>query len=261
MVNGKIRLLLINTPLDFYDNQSQPKYDTIFPFGLLALSQVARKMGFATIIIDGEAARLSVEEIVSLVDEITPEIVGINLLSPSIHISSSIIKNLKKGNRIFIGGGPHATFEPQDCFKRIPELDYLFCGEATISWRKFLQNYERSYYEKIDQIKGIMSRKTPQKTLGERTQSFDEILSVDRSLTIFPSYNRNELRETSIFASIGCKHNCRYCAGRALSGKKVRYRSMESLINEISHCVNKLGINGFHFADDDFLQNPEYLNP
>ncbi|HQA29530.1 MAG TPA: B12-binding domain-containing radical SAM protein [Brevefilum fermentans] len=256
---GLIKIVLINTPLDYYESGSQPKYDTLYPFGLLALAQISHKMSISTLIIDGEASRLSVDEIISLANDLNPEIVGINLLSPSIDISATICKGIKSEKRILIGGGPHATIEPEDCFDRIPEIDYLFCGEATISWGQFLEQYRKQGHQGITDINGMMSRSSKRKTLGKRSESIDEFLSVDRRLTVFPFHDKNGLKETSITASIGCRENCRYCAGRVLSGGVVRYRSISSLVDEIQYCVTQFGVTAIHFADDNFLQSVQYL--
>lgn len=254
---GAIEIVLINTPLDLYASGSSPKYDTIFPFGLLILSEIAKSLGFSSIVIDGEAARLSIQEITAYVKKVRPIIVGINLLSPTIDIASRIVKQISEDGLIVVGGGPHATFEPYDCFERIPELNYLFRGEAVKSWQEFLGCLKHDVEEAVASIQGIWSRDKAN-GIGERTIELEELPTVDRSAAIFPSYQIGGREETAIFASIGCAEKCRYCAGRAFSGGIVRYRQVSSLVDEIESCVN-VGINAFHFADDNFIQNVEYV--
>ncbi|HOT30300.1 MAG TPA: radical SAM protein [Candidatus Ozemobacteraceae bacterium] len=60
-------------------------------------------------------------------------------------------------------------------------------------------------------------------------------------------------------ASRGCAFDCHYCSGRTLSGGRIRFRPVTNLVDEIQECQRQYGITSFHFADDNFLQNPGYV--
>jgi radical SAM superfamily enzyme YgiQ (UPF0313 family) len=255
---GRIRAVLINSPLDEYEERSLPKYDTIYPFGLLVLAEVAKAKGIGTIVLDAEAMRLSVDETCRYVEGLDPELVGINLLSPTVSIAAAICERVSKRGRIVVAGGPHATFEPEDCFERIPTLRFLFRGEAACSWEGFIAKFLAGGLDSAGAIDGVSARGEARGTLGRRSDPLDGLPEVDRSAVPFPYYLMGGFRETSVYASMGCTERCRYCAGRAFSGGRLRFRSIPRLVDEIERCCRE-GIESFHFADDDFVCNHDYV--
>jgi radical SAM superfamily enzyme YgiQ (UPF0313 family) len=255
---GKIRVVLINTPLDFYEVGSCPRYDTLFPFGLALLAEIAKGQGISCVLIDGEALRLSVTEISEFVLALRPDLVGINLLSPTIPVAAKICKQIEGAARFVVGGGPHVTFEPGDTIRRIPQLTHLFRGEAIDAWTKFLPSVfmNPSPYP----IRGVSLPGQPLGTLGERTMDLDSLPEIQRRDLAFPFYQQvSGRRETSILASLGCAEQCRYCAGRSFWGGILRFRTPERVVDEIERCVQTEGIDAFHFADDNLLQDARYL--
>lgn len=55
-----------------------------------------------------------------------------------------------------------------------------------------------------------------------------------------------------ILTQRGCPGECVYCLVAAVSGKKIHYRSPESVVAEIEECVYKHGIKDFFFRADTF---------
>jgi radical SAM superfamily enzyme YgiQ (UPF0313 family) len=50
-------------------------------------------------------------------------------------------------------------------------------------------------------------------------------------------------------------HNCKFCASAVTWNHKVRFRSPDSVLKELSYIVNNLGINNIMFHDDSFAAN------
>jgi radical SAM superfamily enzyme YgiQ (UPF0313 family) len=55
-----------------------------------------------------------------------------------------------------------------------------------------------------------------------------------------------------IIITRGCPFSCTYCAGYLISGKKIRRRSVKSVIEEIKTLYHKYGIREIHIEDDNF---------
>ncbi|MGB9715250.1 MAG: B12-binding domain-containing radical SAM protein [Thermodesulfovibrionales bacterium] len=55
----------------------------------------------------------------------------------------------------------------------------------------------------------------------------------------------------------GCNRNCIYCADPLAKGSKVRFRSIESVIEEIEQLLNN-GITHYHLCDSEFNLSMEY---
>ena len=55
-----------------------------------------------------------------------------------------------------------------------------------------------------------------------------------------------------IIITRGCPFACTYCAGYLVSGKKIRHRSIDKVIEEIEVLYHKYGIREIHIEDDNF---------
>ena len=55
-----------------------------------------------------------------------------------------------------------------------------------------------------------------------------------------------------IIISRGCPFSCTYCAGHLVSGKKIRFRSTDNVIEEIKILYHQYGIREIHIEDDNF---------
>ena len=159
---------------------------------------------------------------------------------------------------MIVGGGPHATVAPADCFRRIPQLKAIFRGEAEVAWDGFMQAVKADHSEAVVHLPHATTA-VATRPISPRPMNLDVLPEVDRESLLIPYYDFAGRRETSIMAARGCRYNCSYCAGRVLSGGCFRFRSVQRLVDEMAACVFQNGIRSFHFADDNFLQAPEYL--
>lgn len=62
----------------------------------------------------------------------------------------------------------------------------------------------------------------------------------------------------TIQTSRGCSSSCSFCLSPALSGKKVRYRSPENVMQEIKACYDQFNIRNFFFRADTFTLHAEW---
>jgi len=71
------------------------------------------------------------------------------------------------------------------------------------------------------------------------------------------AYNNNyhQGQSTIILTSRGCPYNCAYCSSPNLRYGKLRYRSPQSVYNEIKSVIDKFNIKQFRFSDDMFTAN------
>ncbi len=62
----------------------------------------------------------------------------------------------------------------------------------------------------------------------------------------------NEEPLATIQVARGCPSACTFCLGPIISGKKIRKRSPQNILNEIVECVERYGIRNFFFRADTF---------
>ena len=66
-------------------------------------------------------------------------------------------------------------------------------------------------------------------------------------------------RALPIMASRGCFNNCPFCSSKIMWERRLRYRPISSVIDEIEFDILKHGIHDFHFLDDDLLENRPFI--
>ena len=64
-----------------------------------------------------------------------------------------------------------------------------------------------------------------------------------------------ERNSASLITSRGCPFQCSFCASNAIWGRKVLFRSLDSVLTEISYLQETYGISSFKFVDDIFVLN------
>jgi anaerobic magnesium-protoporphyrin IX monomethyl ester cyclase len=70
-------------------------------------------------------------------------------------------------------------------------------------------------------------------------------------------YTIDGVRATSLIAQLGCPFGCGFCGGRmSPSLRKIRMRSVDSIIREMVHLHEIYGFCGFMFYDDELNVNP-----
>lgn len=60
--------------------------------------------------------------------------------------------------------------------------------------------------------------------------------------------------------SRGCGHACIFCVASLFYGKKVRYRSVESIVHELEqHVIGRFGVRHVWMYADDFTRSPQFV--
>ena len=62
-----------------------------------------------------------------------------------------------------------------------------------------------------------------------------------------------EMASRIIYASRGCPYNCNFCAGFNVHGKKVRFLSIERVVDDVKKMIGNAGLTELFVCDDSFL--------
>jgi len=62
-----------------------------------------------------------------------------------------------------------------------------------------------------------------------------------------------------VMISRGCPYPCTFCAARSVVGQKIRYRSVDNVVNEILLLYKTYGVREIHIADDNFTMKKDYV--
>lgn len=233
------------------------------PLALCYLASSVLENGFEAEIIDAEAERLSPSVVSDIVSKKSPDIIGINVFSPTLHKSRLVAEEIKKHmpHIPIVIGGTHVTILRQEAMFEC--YDYGIIGEGEITIAELM----RALKDRTDlsKINGLIYRKNHEVIINpdrEKNENIDTIPMPAKHLLKNNLYrvgfaNREEKSYTSMLAMRGCPFQCVFCSEPLIGGKKVRYRSPDRIVDEIEKDYHKLKISHFTFIDSNVTLNRE----
>jgi anaerobic magnesium-protoporphyrin IX monomethyl ester cyclase len=221
--------------------------------GILMLGTVLEKAGYEVRLLDANAAcnRRSSADIVKEVEDFRPTVVGITLLTPLVKEAYRLAESLRGCGAKLLAGGPHATLLPEEPLAHGFDAVVVGEGEPTI-----VEAIEAVLGQRpLETVKGLYYR-TPQGEL-HANEPRPPIADLDSlplptrrlvSVADFGTTAHGDLH-AAIFTSRGCPARCAYCSG-GLFGKKFRFRSADSVVDEMIAIHREFGTRHFYFMDD-----------
>jgi len=216
---------------------------------------------------DYPAENLVMDDLISDIKSFMPDILFLSITNGSIFNDLKVVDKIKsiKHDIVVILKGALFFNPDEDFFKELDltKIDYLIGGESEFIMPE-LVNAHYNNREKLKNIQGICYKQNGIWIIN-KVVSFNDNLDLlpfpDRSLMnndlyINPATNR---KMATISTSRGCPSNCIYCVSPVISGRKVRFRSVKSVFDEISECVNKYDIHDFFFKSDTFTINKQWV--
>jgi radical SAM superfamily enzyme YgiQ (UPF0313 family) len=169
-------------------------------------------------------------EIDNVFKEIQPDVVGITLISTKFISGMRIAERYKKlGAKRIICGGPFVTISPDEVLSN-PYVDSIVIGEG-----------EHCFEEAFEK----------EKVFGSRITDLDALAFPARDrLYNLKKYTPKDLG--MILTSRGCPFNCNFCCSVKLWGRKVIYRSVDNVVEEIKQVKDNHGTTDFYIVDDSF---------
>lgn len=180
------------------------------------------------------------------IESYKPDLVGITMVTLDYLDTLKLITRLKQRFNVdVVIGGAHMSCMRQELLEEYPEINYGVVLEGESALVELCSNQD------LSTIKGLLYRHDSQVVFtGEREfcQDLDNLP--------FPKYRKFELqkylkRSIGIVTSRGCPHQCIYCPVRLTIGNKIRLRSAENVVKEISYWYFR-GYRAIDIWDDNF---------
>lgn len=136
--------------------------------------------------------------------------------------------------KLVVLGGPMANLLPEDCRQH---CDVLFEGEAEYTWPRFLQDYASGLHADhyIEHEKIHLPDSPPARLDVLRQQYAHGIVQCTR----------------------GCPFTCEFCDIIVMYGRKMRFKPVEQVIEEVK-AWHARGVMQVFFADDNFVGHRAY---
>lgn len=253
------KVLLINCP-QFLTKKRLPFGFSMEPLHLLYLCKVIKNVA-DPVILDYTVRKYNKMELIDILNRLKPKIIAFTFTAASYLSFNKILKDItpvKKKNRIVtIAGGVQAFSMPEYIFRNNPDLDYIAYGEGEIPFKEFVDTVGN----KSINIKNIFYRNADGLYEGDESLliDIDQLGWPDRSLISQGMYrDYKTLRKLGMILSTrGCPYKCSFCYYSKKKYRRIRYRSVEGLIEEILEAKKIFDIHQFYFLDDFFTFNIE----
>ena len=220
-------------------------------------------------ILDCIKEKITIDKFGKIIEGYRPDVLGIQFYTFDISFIRKALCIAKKANKniVTIVGGPHPSAAPAETLKTIgTDLDFLFAGEAEVGLPKLLNILEEEKKD-FSRVPGLAWREDGTIRSNERllNEDLDSLLMPAWDLIHPETYPESQhgaffkkFPIAPIMLTRGCPYPCTFCAGGLVSGKKIRKRSIDNVLNEIQLLYSKHGIREFHVVDDNFTQDVSY---
>lgn len=221
--------------------------DSQIPLGILYLASVLEQEG-----IDVEVKNYSSVLTYQAIEDL-PEADLYGITATSVELLQAnrfahLIKEKYPKSKIGIGGPGAITDE----FIDRGVIDFACKGEGELAIRPIVYDLAKNRLKKVYIGKPVLD-------LDALPLPARHLLKDNLGGNVFANNkNYHEGGSTVLLTSRGCPHRCAFCVNPKLTefgGGKVRFRSVESVRQEIDQIVSQYGIKQFRISDDQFTTN------
>jgi radical SAM superfamily enzyme YgiQ (UPF0313 family) len=174
------------------------------------------------------------EETESLPVDYTPDIVGITTLNATMERAFQLGDHFRGKGITVVMGGINASVLPDEY---LMHSDSVVIGEAEHAWEKCLEDFEKGELKKTYTADPKHDYKTP------REPRWDLV-------------NMDLIFQVAVQTTRGCPFNCDFCLVSKIFGRKMRFRDIDNVVEEIRKLPSKY----IFFVDDNLTINKNYAH-
>ncbi|MDY6856394.1 MAG: radical SAM protein [Thermodesulfobacteriota bacterium] len=231
------------------------------PISLAYIGAFLKEKGFKVKILNiGENTPFSLHILHSIINDFKPRLVGFSTYQRNILYVIGIAKLIKSfdSNIKIAIGGPQATFMPSSALESIRFIDYICRDEGEIALLNIAEAIRSESENNI--IPGSSCRDNDHLFCdGDEIVPFKELDRYPSPYLQDGLIDFSNTEEAIMLTSRGCPYGCIFCYTPNAFKRKVRFHSIERVIEEIEW-VYKKGIKRFWFADPSFSINIERVD-
>lgn len=172
------------------------------------------------------------------------DIYGITVYSVTLGPAAAIAERAKSINpdALVIAGGPHPTALPDWTLAHYLIYDAVVVGDG----ERVLRAYAHAATYGLVQDKRIILR--------DAVHDLNSLPFPARYLADYDTYTRQVMDHPalSVAGSRGCPYSCRFCFHPSHLMGGYRYRSVPSIVGELTHLIHIYGCRHFYFVDNIF---------
>src|SRR6201988_481389 len=208
------------------------------------LLQAITPPGHEVILIDANARAMSDEEIVRFIEKEGIDLVGIGAMTRMAEKAYRVADAIRLAGVPVVMGGPHVTEVPDEALGRDGgprHADAVALGEADETWPQIVMDAARGQlkevYTPVDETG--KERKSSLQPYPEipwdkiDLEQFDMVPKPVRPLLKRHGSGWGSVHMIPIESGRGCPYGCEFCTVTGFFGDSIRFRSNESVVNEL----------------------------
>lgn len=256
----KPKVLLVDLPYVVQPSSDGPKIRSFhaFPYGLLSVATFNKH--FADIQIF-DCNRREITEFMDVMRDFTPDIVGFSMMFDNSYKALSGMLYLVKTqfDSITILGGAAASYSYEEILSEQPHLDAICYSEGELPFRYILETGKLDHPSII--TRASLYNRTP--IIPAFIEDLDHVINIDYSFVNVDDYDmqeafspfvdHNKHKQFFVSTSRGCPFKCTFCSNAKIHGKKMRFASVDKIINHIKFLVDEYGMDVLTIYDDQLL--------
>ena len=234
------------------------------------LLQTLTPPGHEVLLIDGNAHAMTEDELVQFVRDEGIGLVGIGAMTRMVARAYRVADAVRAAGIPVVMGGPHVTEMPDEALGRDGgqrHADAVALGEADETWPRIVEDAARGelkdIYLPVDaEGKDKKPSLQPYPMIPWETLDLDQfnlVPKIARPLLERMGGGWGTFRVIPIESGRGCPYGCEFCTVTGFFGDSIRFRSNESVVDEILRLKARAKKDGgqvaVFFIDDNFAIN------
>jgi radical SAM superfamily enzyme YgiQ (UPF0313 family) len=237
--------------------------------GIVYLGTALQKHGFSVTLLDCTKEGMTFRGFKEFLKSRPFDVVGFRCYSRDHNYVGHHLKIVRQvqPEALTLVGGPHPSALPEFVLGSMPDLDFAWKAEAEQGLPILLERfakYGKSVPENLlSDIPGLVWRSSKSGIITVNLPGFIDDLDrygmPDWELIrpdTYPGFIYDEYYP--ILTTRGCPYPCTYCNTPGLSGKKLRHRSIDRVIEELAFLKQRYKIKRFSIVDDEFTLDQKY---
>lgn len=214
---------------------------------------------------------MKIDKLGNFIRRSNPDLLGLQCYTFDLKFVREALRSAKRIRReiITVVGGPHPSSIPRDMMEDFRgDIDFLFAGEAEIGFAKLLDSLDAGKND-LSSIGGLVWHNKNGALISNQREFVEDLDSLGLPAwdlirpDTYPESQHGAFFKKFPIAPImltrGCPYPCTFCAGGIISGKRIRRRSIDHVLNEMLLLYEDFGIREFHIVDDNFTLDISYV--
>lgn len=234
---------------------AQAQYHMIPQLGVGYLAGAAKVAGHECSVVDAKAEHLTLDGVLERARRFRPDIVGVGAMTHEIVRAHDIAAGIKYENPSVVTfvGGCHASALPVRTLVEFSAFDVLVAGEGERVFPKAVNAVINGGLAALGGVKGVSYRLDDNVIDNGCSAPVEDLDALP-----FPAWECfPQTKVYPILTSRGCPFGCNFC--QHVHGRILRYRTPESVVEELKRLVYDFGAKDVRFRDELFTAKKSHV--